>query len=117
MLAELSNLVLRVFHLPTHLGTRMAAPYVLVLEDLMSKQLERSNNECAVCSFVQVDVSGNCSSEYKIVRVQEEETEIIKTKNLSQCTNRSHNITKLNPVMYNVNSVRRFEIHESVKNS
>lgn len=54
----------------------------------------------------QVDVSGNCSTELKIIRESDEgDKEILKIKNLSQCTNRTHNITKLNPVPYNVNSV------------
>ena len=62
---------------------------------------------CVFLSFLtwQVDASGNCSSEYRIVKVKESEAEIIKTRNLSNCTQRSHNITKLNPVMYGVNSV------------
>lgn len=53
----------------------------------------------------QVDVSGNCSSEYKIVKSKQSESEIIKTRNLSNCSKRSHNVTKLNPVMYGVSSV------------
>lgn len=64
---------------------------------------------CVFLSFLtsQVDVSGNCSSEYRIVKAKESEAEINKTRNLSNCTQRSHNITKLNPVMYGVNSVSK----------
>ena len=77
-----------------------------LVSDSYKKQLETLSS----FSVAQVDVSGNCSSEYKIVSVQEDETEIIKTRNLSQCNNRSSNFTKLNPVMYNVNSVRRLRV-------
>lgn len=50
-------------------------------------------------------MTGNCSSEYKIVNKQIVESEITKKRDLSNCTSRSHNITKLNPVTYDVNSV------------
>lgn len=80
-------------------------------------QTNKQTNKCAYvfpCSFTsQVDVSGNCSSEYKIVKARESETEIIKTRNLSNCTKRSHNDTKLNPVMYGVNSVSKFHVNFS----
>lgn len=59
----------------------------------------------------QVDVTGNCSSEYRIVKIQETETEITKTRDLSNCTSRSHNVTKLNPVTYEVNSVSNMRVH------
>lgn len=74
--------------------------YAFVPFALISRQI----NE--LCFVSQVDVSGNCSTELKIVRESDEgDREILKIKNLSQCTNRTHNITKLNPVPYNVNSV------------
>lgn len=54
-----------------------------------------------------MDVSGNCTAEYRLVGFKGTETEITKAKNLSLCSSRSLIKTRLNPVMYDVNSVRK----------
>ncbi|XP_068740726.1 uncharacterized protein [Montipora capricornis] len=69
---------------------------------LSALQLQFTEKEHTV--LPEIDVSGDCKSEYRLVSLKESGMEITKAKNLSQCSSRSYTSTKLNPVLYNVNS-------------